>query len=113
MFRFDENQLQPKLKESKSNIRTLQQQLSDIKREKEDREDTIDASIATQAKKKILKNKEATIDVSIATQAKKKIIKNKKDHGKKNSMADSTSTFSANNGNSPSSWNMEIGELCV
>ena len=54
---------------------------------------------------------EATIDASIATQAKKKIIKNKKDHGKKNAMADSTSTFSANNGNSPNSWNTEIREF--
>jgi multidrug resistance efflux pump len=83
LFLFDKNQQQAKLKESESNIRTLQQQLSDIKRERQDRE--------------------AKIDATIATQAKKKIVKNKNDKGKKNDMADSTSTVSDNNGNLPSS----------
>jgi len=85
------HQLKAKLKESESNVRTLQQQLADIEKEKHDRE--------------------ALIDESLVAQAKKKISKGKKDHGQKEAMLDSTAAERDGDVCMQSSWSTEVKEF--
>ena len=85
------HQLKAKLKDSESNVRTLQQQLADIEKEKHDRE--------------------ALIDESLVTKAKKKISKGKKDHGQKEAMPDSTAAKRDDDVCMQSSWSTEVKEF--